>query len=378
MRVVVLAGESSGDQLGAGLIRELRERWPHAEFAGIAGPAMQEAGCTAWYDAEELAVMGLVEVLRHLPRLLRLRRDLLERIDAYAPDCLIGIDAPDFNLKVEQHAKTRGVPTVHYVSPSVWAWRQRRVQRMRDCCDLVLTLFPFEPAVYATAGLPAEFVGHPFADEIPLDADRDACRTTLGLPPEAKVLAVLPGSRMGEISRLAMPFAQAVALLRQRLPDLAVVAPCVHARAREAIDSAFTTAGVTDALLCDGQARTALMAADATLIASGTATLEALLCRCPMVVAYKLSPLTHFIVRRLGLLKTDRYALPNNLGDRDLVPELMQDAATPAALADAVATQLAGGPRIEQMIAAFRAIHQSLQRDASRQAARAVAGLLRT
>ncbi|GJM08599.1 MAG: lipid-A-disaccharide synthase [Lysobacteraceae bacterium] len=376
MRFFIVAGEASGDQLGSKLIDELRSRYPNAQFSGIAGPQMVAAGCHKWEDYEQLSIMGLVEVLRHLPRLLLLRRRLVRHLHDSPPDCFIGIDAPDFNLTVERRAKALGIKTVHYVSPSVWAWRRKRVARMRQGTDLVLTLFPFEPAIYDEFDVKASFVGHPFADQIPMDLDRAHARSQLQLKGQS-VLAVLPGSRLGEIQRLAEPFAQACQLLNQQIGQLKVLIPCVNSKAAELIGQAFAThAPDVDTDLLDGQARTALSAADATLIASGTATLEALLCQCPMVVAYRIAPLTHFIVRTLGMLKTDVYSLPNILADKPIVPELMQHQTKPESLAYAVAKLLQSKAQQEQQLDAFGRIHQTLRQQASARAADAVSKLL--
>jgi lipid-A-disaccharide synthase len=340
LRFVLVAGEASGDALGAGLVEELRRRFPDARFAGIGGDAMRAAGVETWHDASELAVMGLFEVLRHLPRLLKLRREFRARALAWRPDVVIGIDAPDFNLGVERWFKQRGVPTVHYVSPSVWAWREKRAEKIGASADRVLCLFPMEPAIYARHGVDARFVGHPMADAMPLHPDREAARAALGLPAGAPVLAVLPGSRLGEIERLGEVFFEAAWQVAEEMRALHVVVPAANARCRELLQAQMSRSAlpVMHSHLLDGQARTALAAADVVLLASGTATLEAMLSKRPMVVGYRVSPLTYRIVRALGLLKVDRYALPNVLAGEDLAPELMQDDCTPARLADAVLT----------------------------------------
>src|SRR5690606_16801510 len=275
----VVAGEASGDLLGAGLVQELRERWPDAEFAGVGGPGMRQAGMDTWFDASELAVMGLSEVVRHLPRLLRLRRELRRRLLEWRPDVMVGIDAPDFNLGLERWLKRRGVRTVHYVSPSVWAWRQKRAEKIGQSADLVLCLFPMEPAIYARHGVDARFVGHPLADAMPLDPDRTAARAGLGLRDDSPVLALLPGSRLGEISRLGAPFLEAAARVAGEIPGLQVVIPAANAACRDAIEALLARSRFPDPRprLLDGRARTAMVAADVVLLASGTATLEAML-----------------------------------------------------------------------------------------------------
>ena len=381
MKIALVAGEASGDLLGAGLIDALHRRFPEAEFAGIGGDAMRAEGLDAWFDASELAVMGLAEVLSHLPRLLRLRRSLRERVLAWKPDVFIGIDAPDFNLGVERWLKQRGVRTVHYVSPSVWAWREQRAEKIGRSADRVLCLFPMEPAIYAKHGVDARFVGHPLADIMPLDPDRSAARATLMLPADATVLALLPGSRVGEIDRLAADFLAAAARVRGALPQLQILAPMADAQARATFERVLATHPDAKALqpalrILNGDARTAMIASDVVLLASGTATLEAMLAQRPMVVAYKLAPLTHAIVKGLGLLKVDNYALPNVLAGERIVPELMQHDCTPRQLADAVLAWLRDATAVAALQPRFRALHAQLRRDASAQAAAAVAELL--
>lgn len=379
-RVALVAGEASGDLLGASLIEQLRLRWPGAEFVGVGGPAMREAGMATWFDASELAVMGLSEVLRHLPRLLRLRRELRQRVLDWRPDVFIGIDAPDFNLGVEHWLKQRGVRTVHYVSPSVWAWREKRAAKIGQSADLVLCLFPMEPAIYAKHDVDARFVGHPLADTMPLNPDRDAARAALGLDRERPVLALLPGSRVGEIQRLGADFIGAAARVLAAEPRLQVVAPMAGAQARATFESLLAThpdaAALGPALqVIDGRSRTAMVASDVILLASGTATLEAMLAKRPMVVAYRVSALTYRLVKGLGMLKVDHYALPNVLAGQPLVPELMQDDCRPDALADACLAWLRG-TGVEALAPTFLALHETLRRDASAQAAQAVVELV--
>jgi lipid-A-disaccharide synthase len=378
MKIALVAGEASGDLLGAGLIAALRDRFPDAEFAGIGGVQMRAAGCETWHDASELAVMGLAEVLSHLPRLLRLRRALRERVLAWKPDVFIGIDAPDFNLGVERWLKQRGVRTVHYVSPSVWAWREGRAEKIGGSADLVLCLFPMEPAIYARHGVDARFVGHPLADAMPLDPDRAGARDALDLPHDAPVLALLPGSRLGEIERLGGVFLQAASLMSRQVPDLRVVIPAATPACRAAIETLLSDSRfpIPHSRLLDGNARTAMVASDVVLLASGTATLEAMLAQRPMVVGYRIAPLTHAIVKRLGLLKVDTYSLPNILAGRELVPELMQQDCTPLQLADAVLRWFHVPAAAATLVPRFRALHSELRRDASAQAADAVAELL--
>jgi lipid-A-disaccharide synthase len=375
-RIALVAGETSGDQLGAGLIHALRERFPDAEFAGIGGDGMRGAGMDTWFDAGELAVMGLAEVLSHLPRLLGVRRALRERVLAWKPDVFVGIDAPDFNLGVERWLKQRGVRTAHYVSPSVWAWRESRAEKIGRSADRVLCLFPMEPAIYARHGVDARFVGHPLADALPLAPDREAARAALGIPADARLLAVLPGSRLGEIRRLGGIFFDAAQRLAAGLPGLHIVIPAANAACRGEIETLLADAGIANAQVLDGQAQRAMIASDAVLLASGTAALEAMLCKRPMVVAYRLAPLSHAIVRAFGLLKVEHVSLPNVLAGEPLVPELLQDDCTPGKLADTLLPMLRDPSVADALRPRFDDLHRQLRQDASARAAEAIADLL--
>lgn len=379
-RIALVAGEASGDGLGADLIEALRARFPDAQFAGIGGDAMRQAGCETWHHASELSVMGLAEVLRHLPRLLKLRRNFRERVLAWRPDVFIGIDAPDFNLGVEGWLKRRGVRTVHYVSPSVWAWRQKRAAKIGASADLVLCLFPMEPAIYAQHGVDARFVGHPMADALPLQPDRQAARARLGLATNSPVLAVLPGSRLGEVGRLAQPFLEAARQVAEAMPPLQVVIPAANPECKELL--APLLAGMPFPAprpqLFDGRARDCMIAADVVLLASGTATLETMLAKRAMVVGYKIAPLTYRIVKAFGMLKVERYALPNVLAGEDLAPELMQDQCTAENLAAAILHWFQQPQAVAALQPKYLALHQSLRQDASTRAAEAVAELLQT
>jgi len=381
LRFALVAGEASGDLLGAGLVSELRKRYPDAQFAGIGGDAMRAAGMDTWFDATELAVMGLAEVLRHLPRLLRLRRSLRERVLAWKPDVFIGIDAPDFNLGVEKWLKKRGVRTVHYVSPSVWAWRENRAAKIGQSVSRVLCLFPMEPAIYAKHRVDARFVGHPLADEMPVDPDRLAMREQLGIDPDRPVLALLPGSRVGEIERLAATFLSAAARVLEEVRDLQVVVPIANAPAnlafRRVLGAHPDISNLQPALrLLVGNARRLMVASDVVLLASGTATLEAMLAKRPMVVAYRVAPLTYTLVKGLGLLKVKNYSLPNVLAGERVVPELMQRDCTPEKLAQATLAMLRDGQAMERIGPRFRELHLQLRQDASARAADAIAELL--
>lgn len=377
-RIALVAGETSGDGLGAGLIGELRKRFPNAQFVGIGGDAMRHAGCETWHHASELSVMGLAEVLRHLPRLLKLRREFRTRLLAWKPDVFIGIDAPDFNLGVERWLKQRGIRTVHYVSPSVWAWRQKRAAKIGASADRVLCLFPMEPAIYARHGVDARFVGHPMADALPLQPDRAAARAALGVPMEAPVLALLPGSRLGEVGRLAQPFLEAARLVAEATPRLKVLIPAANDHCKNMLAPllAATPFPSPRPRLLDGQAREAMIAADVVLLASGTATLETMLAKRAMVVGYRISALTYRIVKWFGLLKVERYALPNVLAGEDLAPELMQDDCTPEKLAAAVLHWLRHPEAIAALQPKYLQLHHALRQDASARAAEAVAELL--
>lgn len=377
LRIALCAGEASGDLLGAGLIERLRERFPDAQFAGIGGPRMRAEGFEAWHECSELAVMGLAEVLAHLPRLLKLRARFRQRLLDWRPDVFVGIDAPDFNLGVERWLKQRGIRTVHYVSPSVWAWRAGRAARIGACADRVLCLFPMEPPIYAAHGVDARFVGHPMADAMAMEPDRAAARAALGLPASAPLLALLPGSRLGEIGRLLPVFLAALPGIAARHPDIQVVLPAANAGCRAAIEAALAqTRPPLPVHLINGRAGEAMIAADVVLLASGTATLEALLAKRPMVVAYRIAGLTYAIVKGLGLLKTHQYSLPNALAGEAIVPELMQGDCTPERITAAVLDWLDQPARMDALAPRFAEIHAQLRRDASAAAAAAIAELV--
>ena len=373
MRIALCAGETSGDQLGAGLIHALRERFPDARFAGIGGPAMRAAGMDTWHDAGELAVMGLAEVLAHLPRLLRLRKAFRQRVLDWKPDVFVGIDAPDFNLGVERWLKQRGVRTVHDVSPSVWAWRENRAEKIGASADRVLCLFPMEPPIYARHGVDAVFIGHPLADEIPLHPDRAAARAALGESAHVPILALLPGSRLGEIRRMLPTFLEAAFRLRADVPGLRVLIPAANPECRAVIEAIIGTSPALRVL--DGHAQQAMIASDVVLLASGTAALEAMLCKRPMVVGHRIAPLTYRIVKAFGLLKSAHVSLPNVLAGETLIPELLQDACTPGALHAALLHWFRDAGAVAALQPRFLAIHEELRRDASARAADAIAGL---
>jgi lipid-A-disaccharide synthase len=377
LSVGLVAGEHSGDTLGAALIAALRARVPQVRCFGVAGPKMVAAGCESWAGAEELAVMGLTEVIMHLPRLLRLRATLARRFTAERPDVFVGIDSPEFNLALARRVHEAGIPTVQYVSPQVWAWRQGRVRTIGRSCDLVLCLLPFETEFYARHGVRAEFVGHPLADEIPLLADRDAARRALGLDRDAPYVALLPGSRLGEVSRLAAPFAAAAARIAAARPAYRFIAPMASARAREVfLQQIAGVAGAPGIHLLDGQAQPALAAADAAIVASGTATLETLLTGRPMVVAYRVSAATAFLLRTVGLVKVPYFSQPNLLAGRRLVPEFFQQAVRGEALAAALLAELEDPQHVRELQGEFAQIHQLLRRGGAGRAAQAILDLI--
>ena len=379
LRVGMVAGESSGDQLGAALITALRERIPDLQCFGVAGPKMIAAGCEAWAGAEELAVMGLTEVLPHLPRILRLRAALIGRFLAAPPDVFVGIDAPTFNLGVERRLKDQGIRTVQYVAPQVWAWRQGRARKIGRACDLVLCLLPFETAFYSRHRVPAVFVGHPLADQIPLEVDRQGARAALGLETAATIVALLPGSRIGEIERLGTDFLQAAAWLAERRPDLQFIAPMATARAREVFESKRAEVPAAPKIsVLEGRAQQALAACDAAIVASGTATLETLLSRRPMVVAYRFAAFTAFLLRTLRLVKVPYFSQPNLLLGRALVPEFLQEQVNGAALGEALLGRLSDPAYLQQLDQAFLEIHETLRGGAAARAADAILAMLRT
>ena len=377
LKFALVAGEASGDTLGAGLIEALRAQVPDAEFVGMAGPKMIAAGCEPWYRAEEIAVMGFFEVLPHLRRILALRRELVARTERAQVDAFIGIDAQDFNKPAAAALKRAGIKTVQYVSPQVWAWRQSRAAAIREAVDLVLCVLPFEPKFYEAHGVNAKFVGHPLADAIPLSVDKAAARASLGLPADKSVLAVLPGSRRSEVSRLAAPFMGTAAWLKRERPELVVAVALASDATAELFREATAGMDLSGAALIPQKAREVMAAADVVLTASGTASLEALLTKRPMVVAYKMVPLTYWLVRQLGVSKLPYFSLPNLLAGRALVPEFVQGQVRPDVLGPAVLAALDGTGVGAGWYDAFADIHRQLRCDASASAAREVLALVR-
>ena len=377
--IAIIAGEVSGDILGAGLIHALKACYPHAKFIGIGGERMIAEGFETLFDMEELSVMGLVEVLKHLPRLLKIRRSIIEQLSALKPDVFIGIDAPDFNLDVELKLKQRGIKTIHYVSPSVWAWRQKRVYKIAAATNLVLAFLPFEKAFYDRFNVPCRFIGHTMADAIPLKPNRDEACQLLNLDPTQRYVAMLVGSRGSEVEFLSEPFLQTAQLLHQRYPDVKFLVPLINQKRRQQFEQIKQrVAPELDMILLDGNARAAMITAEATLLASGTAALEAMLCKSPMVVGYRMKPFTYFLAKRL--VKTKYVSLPNLLADEMLVPELIQEDCNPTNLAEKLSLYLSEDKSAVQnrhvLLQRFAELHQRIQCNADQQAAQAVIDLL--
>lgn len=367
LRIGLVAGETSGDLLAASVLPHLGE----AQRAGIGGPAMQSAGFDAWWPSEMLAVRGYVEVLRAYPRLLALRRQLARRMLDWQPALFVGVDAPDFNLELERRLRHAGRRTAHFIGPSIWAWRPGRIERIRAAADHVLLLFPFEKAIYDRAGIAATYVGHPMADDIPLEVSPAHARSALGLDVSRPTVAVLPGSRLSEIDAIGPVFIDTMAALARSRPELQFVVPAatprLHARL-QGMMSRIDPLGLR-AILLQGHAREAIAAADVVLVASGTATLEVALLRKPMVIAYRMASLSYRIMRRMQMLPW--IGLPNILCNASLVPEFIQDAATPQALAKALFEQLDRG-RQGELADRFEALHLELRCECGQRAAQAV------
>lgn len=377
--IALVAGEISGDILGAGLISALKQHYPTARFIGVAGERMKQAGCESLFDMEELSVMGLAEVVRHLPRLLKRRKQVIETMLTLKPDIFIGIDAPDFNLTVEEKLKQNGIKTVHYVSPSVWAWRQNRVFKIKRAVDMLLAFLPFEKAFYDRFDVPCRFVGHTMADMIALEPNRSLACQELQLDPDQRYLAILVGSRASEVGFLTETFLKTAMRLKAEYPDLKCLVPLVNQKRREQFEQIKAeVAPDLEVITLQGNARQAMIIAEATLLASGTASLEAMLCKSPMVVGYKMKPLTYWLAKKL--VKTDYISLPNLLANAPLVPELIQDECTQENLARHLQTYFSTNIEDKQQSEAlknrFREIHQYIRCNADQQAAQAVIELL--
>lgn len=378
-RFALVAGETSGDRLAAGLIEALRARFPDAVFEGVTGPRMQAAGCRSLALAEELALFGVSEVIAEIPRLLALRRRLYRHFTAQRPDVFIGVDAPAFNTGLELTLKRAGITTVHYVCPTAWAWRAGRTRKIRRAVDQLLAIFPFEPSFFERHGIDARFVGHPLADELPMHPDAASARRALSLAPTGRWVGLLPGSRRSEVSRLGPRFLDTAAWLAARLPCLQFVAPMATPAVRTMFERQL--ASRDDRLpvtLVDGRSREVMCAADAVLLASGTASLEALLMKTPMVVAYVLSRSNYALARWLDLIKTEYVSMPNLLAGRELVPELLQAAAEPRLMGERLYHLLTSAAAQTAQTEAFADIHARLAIGADQRAAAAVAEQLRS
>jgi lipid-A-disaccharide synthase len=377
MEIGIVANEPSGDLLGASVLRELRARLPDARFTGVAGPQMLAAGCKSLVRQERLSVMGLVEVLRHLPEQLGIRRQLADYFLAARPGVFIGVDAPDFNLGLERRLRRAGIPTVHLVSPTVWAWRPGRVKGLRTATDLVLSIFPFEEPFLREHGVPVRYIGHPLADEIPLDVDRVQARRDLDLPLDVPVIALLPGSRESEVSALSRRFVETAAWCLARRPDLRFAVPLLSPRLRDIFTAATrAAAGDLPVALVDGRSRAVMAAADCVLTASGTATLECLLLKRPMVVAYRVDPVTYRLIKMLDLVKVPHVAMANLLVGRALAPEFLQEDCRADFMGPALLRYLDDRARVAEIEAEYMQVHRKLRRGAGREAASAILALL--
>jgi lipid-A-disaccharide synthase len=367
--VGLVAGETSGDLLGGHLITALKSRLSTVQFEGIAGPRMVEAGCRALDSSDRLAVNGYVEVLRHLPALLALRRNLARHFLRTRPDVFVGIDAPDFNFALEEKLKRAGIPTVHFVSPSLWAWRGERIHKIKRAVSHMLVVFPFETDIYAKAEIPVSYVGHPLADMLPLEPDQAAARRDLGLPLAGGLVALLPGSRVGEVKRLLPTLLETARMLVKARPELRFVLPVAGEAVSATIHSLVGSSGLPISLI-QGLSTQAMTAADVVVLASGTATLEAALLKKPMVITYKLPRVSYAIMKRQAYLPW--VGLPNILLKRFAVPELLQDQATPEALARATLTWLEEPQRVTELKQDFLALHQTLRCNAAERIAEAL------
>ncbi|WP_084217137.1 lipid-A-disaccharide synthase [Xenophilus azovorans] len=360
-RFALVAGEASGDLLAGLLLDGLKARWPGMQAAGIGGPQMLARGFESWWPQEKLAVRGYIEVLRHYAEIAGIRRKLKARLLQAWPPLFIGVDAPDFNLELEAALRSRGMKTVHFVCPSIWAWRPERIEKIRAAADHVLCIFPFEPALLEGQGVQASYVGHPLANVIPMQPDRPAARRALGLPEEGTVVALLPGSRRSELRYLASRFFEAAALMHRARPDIQFVMPAIPSLRDEAQQMLAASGMAGRVRLVGGQSHAVLAACDATLIASGTATLEAALFKRPMVIAYNMNRMSWRLMRRQQLQPW--VGLPNILCNEFVVPELLQDAATPEALAEATLAWLQSPGEVRALERQFTAMHEQLRRD---------------
>lgn len=374
LRIAIVVGEASGDILGAGLMDAILAQRPDAIFEGIGGPRMLARGFTSFFPQDRLAVMGLVEPLKRLPELLRIRKTIVKRFSTDHPDVFIGIDSPDFNLTIEEKLRAQGVTTVHYVSPSVWAWRQKRVFKIARAVDLMLTFLPFEADFYVKHDVPVRFVGHTLADDIPLEPEQEQAKATLKLNTNTRYVALMPGSRSGEVKLLGPEIWQAARLCVTQYPDVAFLVPAANASRRQQIEEQLCEFEDLPITLVDGQSHEVMAASELVVMASGTTTLEAMLLKRPMVVCYKFTSLSFAIFKRL--VKTKYFSLPNLLADEALVPELLQDQATPQPIAEQMMSYLADSGKASALKGRFTELHQLIKCNASEQAAQAVLTLI--
>ncbi|MCW8855881.1 MAG: lipid-A-disaccharide synthase [Kangiella sp.] len=373
-KIAIIAGESSGDILGAGLIKELKKHFPNAEFEGIAGDLMQAEGCESLYPMESLAVMGIVPILKRLPELLKMRREIAKRWIESPPDMFIGIDAPEFNIGLEKQLKAKGIKTIHYVSPSVWAWRPKRIFKIRKATDLMLCLFPFEQGIYQRHAIDNFCVGHPLADQIPMEMDKLEARQRLGLSDVGakRVICIMPGSRGSEMKFLGQDFIETAKLIQDFYPDTKFIAPMANQARRHQFETLLQeTTDAPDIQLVDGQSRDCMAASDLLVMASGTATLEAMLIKRPTVVAYKVGGFSYQIFKRLLII--DTFAIPNLLAKKPLIPELIQDECTPDNIFAEVRAWLEDdGQRWQETKTVFDEWHSKLRKDADVYAANSI------
>jgi len=369
MIIALVAGEASGDQLGAALIQAIRTKNPDTRFAGIGGPLMKAAGMDCWWDSDQLAVMGLFEVLNHITRLFALRRQLVARLFELKPDVFIGIDAPDFNLGVEKKLKARAIPVIHYVSPTVWAWRSGRVKTIAKATDRVMCLFPFEPGYYQQQTVAADYTGHPMADEIPLQLDTESARAELGIETTGPCIALLPGSRLAEVEKLSSPMLEAASILAKAYPDIIFLMPAATELVRNHFESELRQHPGVNCRVFSTRSKEVMAAADVVVCASGTATLEVMLVNRPMVVCYRLSGATYKLAKWFKLVKTNFFSLPNILASEKLVPELLQHEVTGQAIAQEVLRWLDQPELCENLKQRFDLLHRELRIDAATTAA---------
>ena len=370
--IALVAGEASGDQLGAALIRAIRLKNPETRFAGIGGPLMSAAGMDCWWDSSQLSVMGLFEVISHLPRLVSLRRQLMRRLFELKPAVFIGIDAPDFNLGVEKKLKAQHIPTIHYVSPTVWAWRAGRVKTIAKATDRVMCLFPFEPRYYQGQDIAADYTGHPLADEIPFKVSAEAARSSLSLEISGIYIALLPGSRLSEVDKLSTSMLDAAVILSKKNPDIGFLMPAASELIRDRFKSILHNYPSINCRVFNGRSKDVMAAADVVVCASGTATLEVMLVNRPMVACYRLAGMTYSLAKWLKLVKTRYFSLPNILASEELVPELMQHEVSGPNIAREVFRWLDQPIQREDLCQRFELLHRQLRIDAANSAASVV------